>query len=228
MDALGEARRLGLETQVNTTVTRRNVAQLEKIARLVAESGAKLWSVFFLVVTGRALPEDDLTAQEYESVFERLHAISRTAPFDVKTTEAQHYRRYLARRGRDSGPSPHASAIRRQVGINDGKGLVFVSHIGDICPSGFLPLAAGNARQDSLAEVYRHSPLFVALRDEDRLGGKCGRCEYRKICGGSRARAYAATGDCLAEDPRCVYQPVCAARPAAPAGAMRHEPQAAG
>ncbi len=228
MDALGAARRLGLETQVNTTVTRRNLAQLEKIGRLVAESGAKLWSVFFLVVTGRALPDDDLTAQEYESVFERLHAISLAAPFDVKTTEAQHYRRYVARLGRASRFSPDASAIGRQIGINDGKGLVFVSHTGDICPSGFLPLPAGNVRQDSLAEVYRHSPLFVALRDEDRLGGKCGRCEYRKICGGSRARAYATTGDCLAEDPRCIYQPTCAPNRPAPAGAVRHETLAAG
>jgi len=224
LEALGEARRLGLETQVNTTVTRRNVDQLERIARLVADCGAKLWSVFFLVVTGRALADDDLTAGEYEAVFERLHAISLTASFDIKTTEAQHYRRYLARLGRPAPAPSKAGAIRRQIGINDGKGLVFVSHTGDVCPSGFLPLAAGNVRRDSLVEVYRRSPLFASLRDEQRLGGKCGRCEYRRICGGSRARAYATTGDYLAEDPRCVYQPILAPRHPAQARPALREP----
>ncbi|MCC7174900.1 MAG: TIGR04053 family radical SAM/SPASM domain-containing protein [Bryobacterales bacterium] len=212
--SLAEARRLGLETQVNTTVTRRNLTQLEQMARLVGEHEARLWSVFFLVVTGRALEADDLRAEEYESVFARLHAISLHAPFDIKTTEAQHYRRYLARSGQPSANPRQASAIRRQIGINDGKGLVFVSHTGDICPSGFLPLAAGNVRRDSLAEVYRTAPLFLALRDDSRLGGKCGACEYRKLCGGSRARAYAATGDYLAEDPQCVYEPARARTPA--------------
>jgi AdoMet-dependent heme synthase len=210
LGALKEASNLGLETQVNTTVTRRNLSQLERIARIVADNGAKLWSVFFLVVTGRALLSDDLQAEEYESVFARLHAISLTAPFDIKTTEAQHYRRYLARLREPGGNTTHASAIRRQIGVNDGKGLVFVSHTGDICPSGFLPLAAGNVRRDSLVEVYRNAPLFVTLRDDGRLEGKCGECEYRKICGGSRARAYAITGNYLAEDPRCVYQPALA------------------
>ncbi|MFB3777548.1 MAG: TIGR04053 family radical SAM/SPASM domain-containing protein [Bryobacteraceae bacterium] len=205
--ALQEARSLGLETQVNTTVTRRNHGQLEKIARLVGDAGARLWSVFFLVVTGRALASDDLDAEEYEAVFARLHSISLDAPFDIKTTEAQHYRRYVARMRERGMVRTAPSAIRRHVGINDGKGLVFVSHTGEICPSGFLPLAAGNVHRDSLADVYRNSPLFLELRDEGRLEGKCGACEYRKICGGSRARAYAVTGNHLAEDPCCAYQP---------------------
>jgi AdoMet-dependent heme synthase len=212
LSALGEARNLGFETQVNTTVTRRNVSQLEKIASLVAQNEAKLWSLFFLIATGRALLADDLRAEEYESVFARLHSISQTAPFDVKTTEAQHYRRYTRRLRQTSGTGARRNAIRRQIGINDGKGLVFVSHTGDICPSGFLPLVAGNIRRDSVVEVYRNAPLFRALRDENRLKGKCGNCEYRTICGGSRARAYAITGDYLSEDPRCVYQPILAQR----------------
>jgi radical SAM protein len=214
--ALRIARELGLETQVNTTVTKRNLSQLERIARLAGENGAKLWSVFFLVVTGRALLADDLTAEEYESVFGRLHSISINAPFDIKTTEAQHYRRYVARlhQPQPNGTNGHRNAIRRQIGINDGKGLLFVSHTGDICPSGFLPLTAGNVRRDSLVETYHNAPLFRTLRDEDRLEGKCGQCEYRKICGGSRSRAYAITGNYLAEDPRCVYQPAMAGVPA--------------
>lgn len=93
------------------------------------------------------------------------------------------------------------------MGVNDGKGFVFVSHTGEICPSGFLPYVAGNVRQDELIEVYRNSPIFRELRDSSLLKGKCGRCEYKQICGGSRARAYAMSGDHLAEEPFCVYQP---------------------
>jgi radical SAM protein len=208
--ALEEARRVGLETQVNTTVTRHNRLRPAEIASLVEGSGARLWSVFFLVTTGRALVQDDLSAEEYEDVFAFLYDVSKNASFDIKTTEAQHYRRYLAQRRKAEGgrfPLNTPGAIGRVAGINDGKGFVFISHTGEIYPSGFLPLSAGNVRRDSLMEVYRHSPLFRQLREADNLGGKCGRCEYRNLCGGSRSRAYALTGDWLAEEQRCVYQP---------------------
>jgi radical SAM protein len=210
MFALEHARQIGLDTQVNTTVTRHNMHRLPEIAALVAASGAKLWSVFFLVVTGRALREDDLTAEEYEQVFAFLYDLSKFAPFDIKTTEAQHYRRYVAQRRKAEGgprPSGPVSIIQRQAGINDGKGFIFVSHTGEIFPSGFLPLGAGNVRRNSLADVYRESGLFRTLRNSDTLGGKCGDCEYRNLCGGSRSRAYALTGNFMAADPRCVYQP---------------------
>ncbi|HOL72593.1 MAG TPA: TIGR04053 family radical SAM/SPASM domain-containing protein [Bryobacteraceae bacterium] len=212
MFALEHARRIGLETQVNTTVTRLNRDTLPRIANLVAASGARLWSVFFLVATGRALRTDDLDADAYEEVFAYLYELSKTAPFDIKTTEAQHYRRYVAQqRKREGGgagsPKAPAGPIQRQAGINDGKGFVFISHTGEIYPSGFLPVSGGNVRQDSLVEVYRTSPLFVALRNPDRLRGKCRICEYRNLCGGSRSRAYALTGDWLAEDPKCAYEP---------------------
>lgn len=212
MFALDYARQIGLQTQVNTTVTRHNVRRLEEIARLVAGSGARLWSVFFLVTTGRASESQDLTAQEYEDVFRFLYELSKTAPFDIKTTEAQHYRRYVAQRRKAEGrtgrgmPAP-PEVIQRQAGINDGKGFVFISHTGEIYPSGFLPIAAGNVRRDSLREVYRSSPLFRELRNADNLHGKCGRCEFRNLCGGSRSRSYALTGDYLGEEPRCVYEP---------------------
>lgn len=210
LEALEAARSLGLETQVNTTVTRRNLASLERIAALVADCGARLWSVFFLVVTGRALLEDDLEAEEYEQVFERLFRISLSAPFDIKTTEAQHYRRFLAQQRR-KGAAPTRPAGRsaelRQAGINDGKGFMFISHTGEIYPSGFLEISAGNVRSVPLARAYRESRLFRVLRDGDALGGKCGVCEYRNLCGGSRARAWAFTGDFLAPDPRCAYVP---------------------
>ncbi|HEX3748344.1 MAG TPA: TIGR04053 family radical SAM/SPASM domain-containing protein [Bryobacteraceae bacterium] len=225
--ALNHAKRIGLQTQINTTVTRHNVHRLAEIARVVEQSGAKLWSVFFLVATGRASVSQDLTPEEYEEVFGFLYDLSKTVPFDIKTTEAQHYRRYVAQRkkaegGNASGPRPAApDVIQRQAGINDGKGFVFVSHTGEIFPSGFLPLSAGNVRRDSLASVYRTSPLFQTLRDADNLHGKCGECEYRNLCGGSRSRSYALTGDFLAEEARCVYQPAPTSgkrrRPATPA-----------
>lgn len=215
--ALEQARRIGLETQINTTVTRWNRDRLAAIARLVERYGARLWSVFFLVPVGRASLEDDLTAEQYEQVFELLYELSKGAPFDIKTTEAQHYRRYVAQR-RKQQPSLRPAttgvhdSIGRQAGINDGKGFVFISHTGEIYPSGFLPLPAGNVRTHSLVEVYRHAPLFRTLRNPDLLEGKCGRCLFRNLCGGSRARAYALTGNYLASDPRCVYEPPVPAR----------------
>lgn len=214
IDALNSARACGLETQVNTTVTRGNMHRLADIAALVAASGARLWSVFFLVVTGRAQLEDDLTAEQYEQVFEYLYETSLTAPFDIKTTEAQHYRRYAAQRRKRDGvtgqarPGQAPPAIARQAGINDGKGFVFVSHRGEVFPSGFLAISAGNVRDVELGHAYRTAPLFLSLRDSAQLDGKCGACDFKNLCGGSRSRAYALTGDYLASDPRCVYIPV--------------------
>ena len=213
--ALGEARRIGLDTQVNTTVTRHNRYRLAEIADIVERFSARLWSVLFLVTTGRARREDDLAAEDYEEVFGFLYDLSKTSSFDIKTTEAQHYRRFVAQQRKREGASPKASIpnfIARQAGINDGKGFVFISHTGEIYPSGFLPISAGNVRSDSLVAVYRHSPLFVELRDSDHLRGKCGLCEYRNLCGGSRSRAYALTGDYLAEEERCVYKPAALSR----------------
>jgi radical SAM protein len=212
--ALQNARDFGLETQVNTTVTRTNMSSLGDIAKLVAETGAKLWSVFFLIVTGRAQLEDDLTSDQYEQVFELLYETSLTAPFDIKTTEAQHYRRYVAQRRKRDGltslsrPGVPPDTIARQAGINDGKGFVFVSHTGQIYPSGFLAITTGNVRDAELGDVYRNAPLFQSLRDSSQLDGKCGDCEYNELCGGSRSRAYSLTGDYLGSDPRCAHIPV--------------------
>ncbi len=210
IDALEQARRIGLETQLQTTVTRRNMHSLDQIAEIAATVGARMWSVFFLVVTGRASDGDDLTAEEYEQVFEKLYDISRWAPFDVKTTEAMHYRRYVARRNKAeaTGATEAQKTVWRTAGVSDGRGFIFVSHTGEIYPSGFLPISAGNVRNDSLVEIYRDSSVFRTLRDSSARQGKCGFCEYTKLCGGSRARAYATTGNYLAEDPRCNYQPV--------------------
>ncbi|PYT22674.1 MAG: radical SAM/SPASM domain-containing protein [Acidobacteria bacterium] len=217
MIALRHARDIGLDTQLQTTVTRRNLNKLAQVAERVAEVRGRMWSLFFLVLSGRAMAGDDLTAEEYERVFEFLYDISKIAPFDVKTTEAMHYRRYVAQRQKaEHGSAPETANARgmvwRTAGVSDGKGFVFISHTGEIFPSGFLPVSAGNVQHDSLVRVYRDSSLFRILRDTDMRQGKCGACEYQKICGGSRARAYALTGNYLAEDPRCVYQPSIAMR----------------
>ncbi len=211
MFALRHARDIGLDTQLQTTITRRNMGRLPEMAELAKEVRTRMWSLFFLIVTGRALENDDLAATEYEKVFEFMYELSKTAPFGVKTTEAMHYRRYVAQRMKaEHGPTENENAkgvAFRTAGVSDGKGFVFVSHQGEIYPSGFLPVSGGNVLHDSLTDVYRNSPLFKSLRDTGQREGKCGICEYQKICGGSRSRAYASTGNYLAEDPNCVYQP---------------------
>jgi AdoMet-dependent heme synthase len=231
---LRAARELGLPTQINTTVTRRTIGDLEAMAELVAEVGAVLWSVFLVVPTGRAGLDDVPSAAEVERAFEWLAARAERGPFDVKTTAAPHYRRVhlqrqvAARRAARAGGADGAplsagvgftlgamgdeaelppDVIGRAKGVNDGNGFVFVSHRGVVYPSGFLPEPCGNVRTDSLRDVYRRHPTFVALRDADALAGKCGLCEFRRVCGGSRARAYAMTGDWREADPLCAYEP---------------------
>lgn len=184
---------LGARLQIGTTVSRRTVGELAEVARLV-EGRVDLWTLFFLVPTGRAARADLLDPQEHEQVLEWLATTS--FPFAVRTIAAPTYRRVLAQHGKPPGP-----------GVNDGNGFAFVSHVGEVCPSGFLQEVAGNLREQPLADIYRDSALFRRLRDTDALAGKCGRCEFRSLCGGSRARAWAMTGDVLAADPTCVYVP---------------------
>ncbi len=207
MMALHHAKKIGLDTQFQTTVTQRNRHQLDRIAELVGEAGSKMWSLFFLIVTGRALEGDDLTAEQYEEVFEKMYEISKRVPFDIKTTEAMHYRRYILQRQKKERGAAAEGVAFRTAGVSDGRGFVFVSHKGEVFPSGFLALSAGNVRHDSLVDVYRTSQLFNVLRDPGQREGKCGACEFVHVCGGSRSRAFALTGDYLAEDPRCVYVP---------------------
>jgi radical SAM protein len=223
MRMLEAAREIGLSTQVNTTVSRYNLDDFDALCALMSRLGIALWSVFFLVPTGRARPQDVASAEEFERVFHKMYDLSKTAPFDIKSTAAPQYRRVVLQRQvaerragtRSERPEPLtagigfslADGIGRAKGVNDGDGFLFVSHVGAIYPSGFLPIAAGNVRRDDIVEVYRHSPLFVALRDRSRLKGRCGVCEYRAICGGSRARAYAMTGDYLESEPFCAHVP---------------------
>lgn len=194
---------IGLPVQVNTTIAAHNVHQVDQIAERLASLGIAMWSVFFLVPVGRGLGEARIAPEQYEQVFARLYHHSRTQPFAVKTTEAPFYRRFVLQQGGDPQRGPH----RAPLGINDGKGVMFVSHTGDVYPSGFLAKRCGRFPRESVVDVYQNHEVFTALRDPDRLKGKCGRCGFRQVCGGSRARAFALTRDYLAEEPDCVFQP---------------------
>jgi radical SAM protein len=213
------ARALGLPLQVNTTVCRQTLGDLPRLADEMQRLGVVLWALFFLIPVGRAQAEQALAADQIECVLDWAAALQARVPFAIKTTEAPHYHRVLAERARHGaggGAVPRPGAPRDALGragraVTDGNGFVFVDHVGNICPSGFLPVSAGNVRRDDLVAVYRDAPLFRSLRDVSRLGGRCGRCEYRERCGGSRARAWAVSGDALAEDPGCAWQPAGAA-----------------
>ncbi|MCP2260954.1 radical SAM protein, BA_1875 family [Streptoalloteichus tenebrarius] len=230
LDAWRACQELGLKVQINTSVTATNLTELADLAALVHARGAQLWSLFVLVPTGRGRAMARLSAPEVEDVLHFAHDVGALLP--TKTTEAPHFRRVAIQRaamaeGRDPevdlglgplyrllrdrmetlGLTASRRVRRPPLDVNAGRGFVFVSHTGEVHPSGFLPLSAGNVRQRALPDIYRYSPLFQRLRDPDALTGRCGRCEFRTLCGGSRSRAYALTGDPLAEEPWCVYRP---------------------
>lgn len=198
LDAIRAARDTGIDVQLNTTISRFNHKRISEMAAFIAMLDITRWSAFFIVPVGRASVGDVLTADETEASFTALHRASLALAFDVKTTEAPHYRRYLLQHGHRGGGISS---------IGDGKGFVFVSHLGEIFPSGFLPHSAGNVRTDRLIDVYRDDSFMRRLRDPDSFSGKCGYCEFRKICGGSRARAFTMTGDAFASEPTCAYVP---------------------
>ena len=205
---LEQAREIGLATQINTTLTPENIDQIDQMAELFAGLGISLWSVFFLVPVGRADTANRLSAEACELAFERLWKQSRIQPYAIKSTEAPHYRRYMIQQAK-SEKRQFVAAPRSYVpmGVNDGKGIMFVSHVGVVHPSGFMPVTCGVFPFQHIVEIYQDSPVFRALREASRLEGKCGQCEFRNVCGGSRARAYALTGSVFAEEPDCIYRP---------------------
>jgi AdoMet-dependent heme synthase len=215
---------LNMPLQLNTVISRYNYDYLEQMAELMKELKVVMWYIFLLVPTGRGQLDACLTPAEHEKVFRWLYELSKTAPYDIKTTAAQHYRRVVFQqkarenlvemgeiRYEDTLTKDMASVIdglkRAPKGVNDGNGFVFISHTGDVMPSGLLPLVGGNVREKSLADIYRNSPVFNDLRSPDKYKGKCGVCEFRYVCGGSRSRTYAVTGDYMGSEPFCVYIP---------------------
>lgn len=216
---------LNMPLQLNTVISRYNYDHLEQMAELMKELRVVMWYIFLLVPTGRGQLDACLTPTEHEKVFRWLYELSKSAPYDIKTTAAQHYRRVVfqqkARENRvnqedgiryeDTLTKDMASMIdglkRAPKGVNDGNGFLFISHTGDVMPSGLLPLVGGNVREKPLADIYRNSPIFKDLRSPDKYKGKCGVCEFRFVCGGSRSRTYAVTGDYMGSEPFCVYIP---------------------
>jgi AdoMet-dependent heme synthase len=220
---LRECKALGISTQVNTVIGSHNVHDFDNLCALMAELGIVFWEVFFLIPMGRADLSQMPSADEFERIFEELYALSKRAPFDVKATAAPQYNRVVLqhkvaekREGKrtestdvltDGAHHSLKDGIGRARAVNDGNGFMFISRTGDIFPSGFLPAKAGNVRTHDIVTVYRHNPIFKALRDPKQLKGKCAVCEYQPVCGGSRARAYAVTGDYLEAEPYCAHIP---------------------
>lgn len=210
MEALGWAEELEIPVQINTLVTSTTAADLPAIYELLSTKKLLRWSLFFLISIGRGTQLQEMSPGDAEKLMVWLNSLTRRAPFLVRTTEATHYRRIAARSLQQRGMTTEQiedSPMSRGFGIRDGNGIVFVSNIGDVTPSGFLPLPLGNVKEQSLVELYRHHPTMVALREPEGFKGRCGYCEYNRWCGGSRARAYAWTGDVLESDPLCPYVP---------------------
>jgi len=204
-------RATGAPLQINTLVTAETLGDLPAVADLLAGLGIARWSLFFLISVGRGRTGlQELSSVESERLLRWLDRLSQLVPYAIKTTEAPHYRRVAIKRMRKRGMHDDAIArtpIGRGFGVRDGNGIMFVSHTGEVCPSGFLPLVVGSVREENIVSLYRSHPVFTSIRDTGQFKGKCGRCRFASICGGSRARAYAMTGDYLESDPLCPYQP---------------------
>jgi radical SAM protein len=210
VQAMRWAQELEMPLQVNTLMAAETAADAPAVYELLKPFGVARWSLFFLISVGRGKVLQPLTPEQAEKLMSWIYETSANSPFTVATTEAPSYRRVALERMRAeglSGDQIKRMPAARGFGIRDGHGIMFVSNTGDICPAGFLPLAAGNVRRDRVSEIYRNGPLFRSLHDPMQFEGRCGVCEYRALCGGSRARAYAATGNPLASDPLCPYEP---------------------
>ena len=210
LEMIGACHEVQLPVHVNTIVARRNVHDIEPMIELLTRLDVEWWNVFFFVPPGPEQATGMLTAGEHEEIFAKLYEASRRVQFHIKTTEAPHYQRYIfEQRARESRGRLTEAEVPTNGGngVNDGKGFVFINHQGEVYPSRFLPVSAGNVTSQSLSDVYCDSELFRSLRDGSRLKGKCGRCPMRSVCGGSRARAYALTGDLFAPEPCCSYEP---------------------
>jgi len=225
LGAAWTAREIGLPFQVNTLVCTDTIDDLPAIYEQVLALGAARWSLFFLVTVGRGevlQPVSPERAEELLNWVAGLAETARRAGLIVTTTEAPHLRRIVSERRRkmmpmavveqagtpgNGHPGHPGGTVQHAAGIRDGNGILFISHTGEICPSGFLELPTGNVRTDDVVEVYRNAPLFRELREPEQFTGRCGSCEYHFVCGGSRARAWAATGDPLGADPLCTHEP---------------------
>lgn len=221
LKACKQSRELDIPIQINSCFGAWNWHEFDAVAELVTTLDIAFWEVFFLIPVGRGAKLGGLTPAQFEEGFAKLRKMTQTQPFVVKLTEGQHFRRYALQQEAKAGAGVAARVehtVARQASlraglrlpkraVNAADGFMFVDHVGDICPSGFLPVRRGNVRFDDLATVYRSDEMFRDLRDHSKLKGRCGVCEFREPCGGSRSRSWAITGDIFAEDPSCGYQP---------------------
>lgn len=206
------AKKQGLEFQINTTVTRANFNGIKAIHELAVKLGAVAHHIFLLVPTGRGkyIIDQEISAKDYESTLNWFCELRETTPLQLKATCAPHYYRILRQRAKEQGKTvtfkTHGlDAVTR--GCLGGTGFCFISHRGIVQPCGFLDINCGDVRKMSFKDIWNNSDVFNTLRDFDNLKGKCKTCEYKKVCGGCRARAYELTGDYMAEEPLCSYQP---------------------
>ncbi len=211
--ALVAAAEYGIPVQVNTTVCRFTYPHLKRLFEVLKQHSppVKRWSLFVLIPTGRGTALEAPTIAELKELFAWVYETARSAPFHMGTVEAPHYRRYYIQRRLEEGATweeLRKLGPRMGFGMRDGNGVIFVARNGDIYPAGFLPdPKLGNVKHDKLSVVYREHPALAELRDMDQLQGKCGQCEARWICGGSRARAYGMLGNAMQEEPLCDHQP---------------------
>jgi len=207
LDATRWASEAGIAVEINTLISRRNAAHLAEVLELISSLGAEAWNLYFLVPVGGAKMVDVLTAEEVERVFDFIDGAAEE--IKIRVMEAPHYRRHRVQKMSGQWPdfAGYQSDESAPVATHDARGVVFISHSGEVRPSELLPLSAGNLRYRALGAIFRGGDLFVALRDPRNLKGKCSRCEYVRICGGSRARAFAASGDLFGSDPLCAYEP---------------------
>ena len=210
LEAMRWVGELELPLQINTLVSQETAEDMPATFELLKQFKVTRWSLFFLISVGRGKVLQPLAPEDAEDLMTWIYQTAKTAPFVVATTEAPSYRRIAIQKMREEGLTGEEikrSPAARGFGIRDGNGIMFVSSTGDICPAGFLPQIAGNVRRDRIAEIYRRAPLFQLLHDPQSFTGRCGNCEFHALCGGSRARAYSATGDSLASDPLCQFVP---------------------
>jgi AdoMet-dependent heme synthase len=212
LNGIANAKAAGIEFQINTTITQTNLEEISRIQDLAIKLGAVAHHIFLLVPTGRGkyIADKAINAEEYEETLNWFYDQRENTPLQLKATCAPHYYRILRQRARKDGKTvsfqTHGlDAVTR--GCLGGTGFCFISHTGIVQPCGFLQLNCGDIKQTSFAKIWNTSEVFLSLRNYDNLKGKCGKCEYRKVCGGCRARAFEATGDYLAEEPLCLYQP---------------------
>ncbi len=210
INALKFAKKVNLPLQVNTTLTKENFSEIPRIYNLIKENFSEIvkrWSIFFLVPTGRGKELTMPDKKDVKEVCEFLYEKSKEANFLIKTTEAPFYRVFYILKEIKKGKNFDEIIKENKAlgfGVRDGNGVIFISHKGDIYPSGFLPLKLGNVREDKVSDIYKNHKIMRELRDVNFLKGKCGKCKFKKICGGSRARAYAVYNDYLEEDPACI------------------------